>query len=146
MKYSCTVEIDLPIDRVVKLWEEEANFKKWQDGFISIEHLSGTPHTVGATAKIVLEDKRRIELLETIIINNLPREKTALYEHVHMTNRQTTRFEEIGSNKTRYVSEVEYTQFNGWLVKLMARLFPGKFKAQSQKWLQQFKEFAEGNQ
>lgn len=30
------------------------------------------------------------------------------------------------------------------MIKLMAKLFPSKFKGQSQKWMNQFKEFAEG--
>lgn len=143
MKYTCTVEINLPIDKVVQLWENEANFPAWQDGFKSIEHLSGTPNTKDAKSRIILEDRQKIELLETIITNNLPQEKTALYEHIHMTNSQTTRFREINTNKTLYISEVEYLQFNGIMIKIMAKLFPSKFKAQSQKWMDQFKEFAE---
>lgn len=144
MKYTCFVDIDLPIDKTVELWEDKANFKEWQDGFESIELLSGTPDAKGAKSRIVLDDgKRRIELLETILNSDLPNEKTALYEHVHMTNTQTTRFETIEQSKTRYVSVVEYTKFNGFMIKLMAKLFPGKFKEQSQKWMNQFKEFAE---
>ncbi len=145
MKYTCTVDINLPIDKTVELWEDENNFKAWQDGFKSIELLSGTPNTKGAKSKIVLEDNRRIELIETIITSDLPTEKKALYEHIHMTNTQTTRFEAIAEDKTRYISEVEYTKFNGFMIKLMAKLFPGKFKAQSQKWMDQFKDFAENN-
>ena len=144
MKYTCTIEINLPIDQVVQLWKNEDHFKEWQDGFQSIEHLSGAPNSKGARSKIILQDdKRRIELLETIISSNLPQEKKALYEHVHMINTQTTRFEKIKDNKTLYISEVEYTQFNGLMIKLIAKLFPGKFKAQSQKWMNQFKAFAE---
>ena len=143
MKYTCSIEINLPISKVVQLWENEDNFKEWQDGFKSIEHLSGTPHSIGAKSKIILEDKRRIELLETIISTNLPEEKIALYEHIHMTNTQTTRFKKIDSHTTQYISEVEYTKFNGLMIKLMAKLFPSKFKAQSQKWMNQFKAFAE---
>lgn len=143
MKYTCAIQIDLPIKQVVQLWEDENNFKHWQDGFKSMELLSGTHNTKGAKSKIILEDGRRIELIETIIISNLPHEKTALYEHVHMTNTQRTRFKEIETNKTLYTSEVEYTRFNGIMIKLMAKLFPQKFKAQSQKWMDQFKVFAE---
>jgi len=143
MKYTCTIELNLPIDKVVELWENEAHFNQWQDGFQSITHLSETPHTTGAKSKIVYEDNRRIELLETIITANLPDEKTALYEHTHMTNTQTTRFRKIDDNKTQYISEVEYTKFNGLMIKVFAKLFPGKFKGQSQKWMNQFKEFAE---
>ena len=143
MKYSCSIEINLPIAITVALWENQDNFKDWQDGFESIELVSGTHSTIGAKSKIVLNDNRRIELLETIISNNLPMEKIALYEHVHMTNTQTTRFAAINENKTRYTSEVEYLKFNGLMIKVMSKLFPSKFKDQSLKWMQQFKAFAE---
>ncbi len=52
----------------------------------------------------------------------------------HMVNTQTTRFKVIEENKTQYISEVEYTKFNGIMI---------KFKEQNQKWMNQFKEFAE---
>lgn len=143
MKYTCFVEIDAPIEKVVALWENEAHFGEWQDGFESIEHLEGISNTKGSKSKIILEDKMRIELIETIISMNLPKEKIALYEHIHMTNTQISRFETIKDNKTLYTSEVEYIKFNGLMIKLMAKLFPSKFKGQSQKWINQFKEFAE---
>ncbi|WP_452223149.1 hypothetical protein [Lacinutrix chionoecetis] len=73
----------------------------------------------------------------------MPVEKTALYEHSHMTNTQTTRFKQIDENTTQYTSEVEYIKFNGFVIKLMAKFFPSKFKEQSQKWMNQFKAFAE---
>jgi uncharacterized membrane protein len=146
MKYTCTVTINAPIDKVVNLWQNEAHFKDWQDGFESIELLSGEHNAVGSKSKIVLDDNRRIELIETILTNNLPTEKSAIYEHIHMTNTQTSRFIKVDEDTTEYSSEVEYTQFNGFMIKLMAKLFPGKFKGQSQKWMDQFKRFAEQKQ
>ncbi|MBO3697965.1 SRPBCC family protein [Roseivirga sp. E12] len=144
MKYTCSIDIDLPIKRVVELWEDEKYFDKWQDGFQSINHFEGEPHTVGAKSLILLgQGNRKMELTETIISNNLPEEKKALYAHIHMTNTQTTRFQEISPEQTRYISEVEYTKFNGFMPKMMAKLFPGMFKKQSQKWMNQFKVFAE---
>ena len=140
MKYTCTIEIKLPVEKVAELWNNKNYFKEWQDGFKSIERISGIPDTEGAKSKIIFSDKQTIELTETIISSNLPEEKIALYEHIHMTNTQTTRFQAIDDQKTLYVSEVEYTQFNGLMIKLMAKLFPGKFKAQSQKWMKQCPE------
>lgn len=145
MKYTCTIDINLPIDKVVALWSNEAYFKEWQDGFESIELISGTPDTKGAKSKIIFNGKHKMELLETIISNDLPNEKVGLYEHIHMTNTQTSRFIAINEYTTQYISEVEYTKFNGFMIKLMAKLFPGKFKQQSQKWMNQFKKFAETN-
>lgn len=143
MKYTCKVEIDLDIEKVVELWSDEKSFHEWQDGFTSIEHLSGKPNTVGAKSKIIFDNKHHIELLETIQSINLPYEKTGIYEHIHMTNTNKTTFESIGDGKTKYISEVEYIKFNGFMIKVFAKLFPSKFKAQSQKWMNQFKVFAE---
>lgn len=143
MKYRCTVEIDAPLEAVVALWENEKHFAEWQDGFKSITLLEGIANTKGAKSKLVFEDQRRIELIETILSNELPKEKVGLYEHKHMTNTQTTKFEALDSNTTLYISEVHYSKFNGVMIKLFARFFPSKFKQQSQKWMNQFKAFAE---
>lgn len=133
------MDIDLPIEKVVNLGADEKHFEKWQDGFQSIDHFEGQRNSVGAKSRILLEQgKRKMELIETIISNKLPEEKKALYVHIHMTNTQTTQFQEITPNQTRYISKVEYTELNG----LMPKLFPGMFKEQSQKWMNQFKEFA----
>lgn len=129
---------------VIALWEDEANFEFWQDGFVSIELVSGVKNSVGAISHICIQQgKMKIELKETLLVNNLPLEKTARYVHKHMINTQTTRFEMVNEDVTRYISEVEYTYFNGLTLKIMAKLFPNKFKAQSQKWMLQFKKFAE---
>lgn len=143
MKYTCSIEINGSIEKVVALWEDENNFKEWQDGFESIELLEGVADAVGAKSKIIFQGKNRMELIETIISNDLPEEKVALYEHIHMTNTQATRFESLGKNKTLYISEVHYTKFSGFMIKMIAKLFPSKFKGQSQKWMNQFKIFAE---
>ncbi len=145
MKYECRTIINLPIDKVASLWTNENYFDKWQDGFQSIELLGGHMNTVGAKSKIILDGDQYIELIETILIQDLPKEKKALYEHKHITNTQHTRFVSKGEHQTEFISEVEYTQFNGWMIKIIAKLFPGKFKAQSQKWMDQFKAFAESH-
>ena len=87
--------------------------------------------------------KRQIELIETITVNNLPQEFSGTYEAKQMTNTMTNRFTSLDENKTRYQAEIEYTDFNGFMVKLMAFLMPWMFKKQTQKWLDQFKAFAE---
>ena len=144
MKYKCTVEINSPIEKVVNLWSDEDHFEKWQDGFHSIECIEGEANSVGAKSRILLQQgKKKMELIETILTNDLPNEKKAMYEHIHMTNTQTTKFESVSEGRTLYISEVEYTKFNGFIPNLMAKFFPSVFKKQSQKWMNQFKMFAE---
>jgi uncharacterized membrane protein len=144
MKFTCSVEINKPVEKVLELFDNTKNLKEWQDGFVSLEHLSGQPGEPGAKSKLIYKiGKREIELIETISIKNLPQEFSALYETKTMTNTMTNRFIPIGEEKTKYETEIEYTSFNGIMPKIMAFLMPGVFKKQTQKWLDQFKIFAE---
>jgi len=122
------------------LFENPDNLKEWQDGFISIESISGTHGEIGAKSKLIYE---KLELIETILRNELPEEFKATYEHKHMVNTMSCRFKKIDSNMTRFEQEIHYTKFNGFVIKLMVKLFPRMFKKQVQKWLDQFKAFVE---
>jgi len=143
-QFTCTVEIGLPLDRVIELFDNVDNLKEWQDGFVSFEHLSGTPGEPGAKSKMIYKvGKREIELIETIIVKCLPREFTGKYEAKSMVNTMTNRFTSIEDKKIRYDAEIEYTKFNGIIPKLIGLFMSGVFRKQTQKWLVQFKEFAE---
>src|SRR5580692_1547369 len=100
MNHECTVDINAPVDKVVALFNDPNNLKEWQDGFVSYEHISGTPRTVGAKAKVnFVNGSRKIELVETIQVMNLPSEMKALYEHPHMSNTMTHYFTSLPDNK-----------------------------------------------
>ncbi len=140
MKFTCHADINVPIHTVIALFENPINWKEWQDGFISIEPIGGIPGEVGSKSKLTYDE---LELIETIIRNELPEEFKATYEHKHMVNTMSCKFMKIDPNITQFEQEIHYTKFNGSLPKLMARLFPGMFKKQVQKWLNLFKTFAE---
>ena len=82
-------------------------------------------------------------LTETVTENNLPNSFEASYYHKHMDNTMKCTFTEINENQTRYEYEFEYTRINWFLPKLMAILFPSMYRKQGEKWMQQFKVFAE---
>ncbi len=140
MQFTCHTDINAPMHIVIALFENPDNLKEWQDGFISIEPISGTPGEVGATAKLRYE---KLELIETILRNELPKEFKANYEHKHMVNTMSCKFIKMDTGVTRLEQEIHYTKFNGFLPKLLVKLFPGIFKKQVQKWLNQFKTFVE---
>ena len=144
MKFSCHVDIDKPIDRVIELFDNPNNMKEWQDGFVSFTHISGEQGQPGAISKVRYKmGKREFDLIETVTVRNLPHEFSGTYEHVHMTNHMSNKFEKLGEDKTRWTANIEYTKLNGFMPKLMAFIMPGMFKKQTQKWLNQFKDFAE---
>lgn len=144
MKFTCTVEINRELDRVIELYQDRNHLREWQDGFVSVEDVSGIPGEPGSKSKFVYKGGgKEFDLIETIIVNDLPREFNGLYEAKAMVNTMKTRFFKISSDKTRLESEIEYTAFNGIIPKMMSWLFPGLFKKQTQKWLDQFKDFVE---
>jgi len=145
MKFQCHVDIDAPRAQVVKLFDSIDNLKEWQDGFESFETIAGQQGEVGAKAKITyIMRGKPMELIETITVKDLPREFSGTYEHVHMDNSMRNVFEELGDGtRTRYTAHVEYTALKSFMVRVMAKLFPGMFKKQVQKWLDQFKAFVE---
>ena len=145
MKFTCFVDIDLPVDRVIELFDNPDNLVEWQDGFVSFEHISGTPGQPGAKSKLTYKmGKRNMDLIETINVRNLPEEFSGTYEGKSMLNTMSNRFSEFNTGVTRYEAEVEYLEFRGFMIKVMAFLMPGMFKKQVQKWMNQFKAFAEG--
>lgn len=142
MKYSQEIIIQLPREEVIRKMEKPENFKFWQKGFISYKHISGNPGEEGARSKLAYNmNGRKIEMIETIIKSNLPKELHTTYEAKGVYNIQKNYFEEESNTSTRWVSYSEF-QFSGFM-KLIGKLMPGTFKKQSLQFMKDFKAFAE---
>ncbi len=143
MKYSQSIDINLPRKRVIELFDNPDNLHKWQPGLLKFEHISGGPGKPGAKSRILYKmGKRETEMIETITLRELPEKFHATYETNGVLNIQENYFEEIDTNATRWTSVSEF-RFSNFAMKLMGWLMPGAFKKQSYKFMQQFKEFAE---
>ena len=144
MKYSGSIDIDKPRNKVVELFADPTNLKEYQDGFVKKELMSGKEGEDAAVSKMYYKyGKRDMELTETIIANRLPDSFESSYHHEHMDNTMKCKFVALNDNQTRYEYEYEYTRISWILPKLLAILFPGTYRKQGEKWMKQFKEFAE---
>ncbi|MFY0630713.1 MAG: SRPBCC family protein [Flavobacteriaceae bacterium] len=144
MQFTCTVTINKPQQIVADFFADPTYLKEYQEGFQRKELLSGNVGEVGAVSKLYYQNgKRKMELEETIVKNDLPNEFLAEYFHTHTENTMRSTFTAINDNETRYDAEIHYTKFKGAIVKVMAFLFPSFFKKQVQKWLMNFKIFVE---
>lgn len=142
MKYTTEVEIDLPVDRVVGLFDNPDNLPLWMDGFDRIEPVRGAAGTPGSVSRLIFKQgKREMIMTETIEKHDLPSELTCVYEARGVTNRNTTRFEDLGG-RTLYRTENEF-KFSNLPMKVFSWIMPGAFKKQSLKYMTAFKEFAE---
>lgn len=142
LKYNTEVVITLPRERVIALFDDPANMKHWQPGFISFEPISGTPGQPGAKSRLKYKmGNREIEMIETITKRALPDEFNGIYEAKGVYNEQVNRFIALDDNRTKWVSESLF-EFSGFM-KLIGWLMPASFKKQSQKYLDLFRDFAE---
>ena len=143
MKYSNEVIIKQPLDRVIELFDSEENLFKWQTELISFEHVSGEKGEVGAKSKLKYKmGKREVEMIETITVIDLPREFSGIYEAKGVWNEVKNYFEVIDENTTKWHSDCQF-KFSGFMI-IIAFFMPDTFIKQSQKYLNQFKAFAEG--
>lgn len=141
MKYECIIDIELPRDRVIALFDNTENLFKWQRGLKAFEPLEGEPGQVGAKSLMRFRHgKKDIELIETITQRDLPERFAGTYETKGVFNLVDNRFEATGEHRTRWVSNVEF-EFQGFM-RLMG-LFRGMFCKQSLSYMQDFKNFAE---
>ncbi|HLA68422.1 MAG TPA: SRPBCC family protein [Bacteroidota bacterium] len=142
MKYTNEVIINLPVRKVVQLFDNPDNMKKWMPGLLSFEPISGKPGQPGAKSRLKFKMKNRdVELIETVTARNLPEEFSGTYEWKGMFNIVKNKFISIDENTTRHVAENEF-QFSG-MMKLFGLVMTGAFKKRSQEYLDLFKSFAE---
>ncbi len=144
MKFTCSVTVNLPRPRVIELFDNPDNMKHWQDGFISFTHKEGEPGQPGAMSIVKYSiNGREMELTERVEVRNLPEEFSGSYESKYTFNYMKNTFHEIDLRTTRWDAEIEYTRMSGIMMKVMSWVAPGMFKKQTQKWMDQFKAFAE---
>ena len=142
MKYTSDLLIELPVSRVIELFDSFENLQKWQPGLISFEHLSGVPGAPGAKTLLAYDTKgRREEMIETIITRDLPDEFTATYEAKGVMNWVSNRFVEEGGDRTRWLMENEF-RFSG-IMRVASVFMRGMIAKQTLADMTRFKEFAE---
>lgn len=145
MKYTNEVEINKPLEEVIRLFDNPDNLSKWMEGLQSFEHISGTPGQPGAKSKLKFKvGKREMVLIETVTVRNLPKEFTGTYESENSKgalNIVRNEFVKLSPAKTKYISESEF-QYKGFMA-IIAVLMKGAFKKQSLKYITNFKNFAE---
>ncbi len=144
MKFTNTVIINRPIEEVFNLFKNPKYLGEYQNGFLKKELINGIEGEVGSVSRMYY--KNDMVITETILVSNFPEEFSGNYHHKHMDNTMKCNFVALSESSTKYDSEVEYTAFRGFLPKLLAFLFPNMFKKQVQKWMDNFKAFAEGNE
>ncbi|MGE5356149.1 MAG: SRPBCC family protein [Deltaproteobacteria bacterium] len=144
MKYSIDITINRPINEVIETFKNPDEMKNWMKGLVSFEPLDDNFGNPGSKSLLVFQSgKRKLKMMETVLVNNLPHEFTASYKAKNVFNIVGNSFEEIGPEKTKYITNQEF-KFTG-LMKIAYFFMKPAFKKQSYKFLHDFKEYVEKN-
>ncbi len=147
VKYSEEIVINANIDTVVALFDNPYNMKEYMEGFENYKLLEGKINEVGAKAEIIInfvepgKEEQKIVMIEEIVTNNLPLEKTIIYTANGVYNIVNNRIIKISETQTKFINEQEF-RFNGYM-KIIGFFMPSAFRQQSRVYLQNFKAFVE---
>ncbi|MEV4101180.1 SRPBCC family protein [Nonomuraea sp. NPDC049649] len=153
MKYTVSIEIALPREKVAQLLADPAHMPKWLRGLVLHEPISGEHGQVGTKSRVVMQmGNQKMEATETITrrepadLREIPKETVVHFEREivgkGMWNAARERLIEAGPETTLWESENEY-RFDRLLMRLVALMMPGAFRKQSLRHMQDFKAFAE---
>jgi hypothetical protein len=143
MKYTCSIDIHLPRERVVALFDDRANYKRWMPGLKSLERLSGVPGEVGSVHRLTFVwGKREMAMTETVADRQLPDRVDLVYESPGSRNPSSHRFTALGPDLTRYEQESRF-ESDKLMWKLMWLVMPGWFRKHTLMYMNAFKSFAE---
>lgn len=153
MKYTNSIEIALPRERVAQLLADPAHLPKWLRGVVLHEPVKGMHGQLGTESRVVMQSgRRKIECTETITrrepadLHGIPKGSVVHFDReivgAGMWSAVRDRLTEAGPDATLWESESEY-RFNSLLMRLVGLLIPGSFHKQSQQHMQDFKAFAE---
>jgi carbon monoxide dehydrogenase subunit G len=136
MKYRQEISIDAPIEKVLALFDDPESQKYSHPGLVGVEHVSGAPGQPGA--KSVLK-YGAFDLIETVLVRDLPGEFTGSYKVPGMSNTMKSSFSSLGEGKTKYTIEMDYK------FETAMEVMPGKLEEQTHRYLELFKEFVENH-
>lgn len=153
MRYTTSIEIDVPRETVVQLLSEPAHLPKWLRGLELHEPVNGVHGQLGTTSRVVFQmGKQRMEVTETITrrdpaeLHAMPSSVVVHYDREIAGNglwqAQRDRITEAGPQTTLWESDSEF-RFDGLLMRLVGRVMPRSFRKQSRQVMEDFKAFAE---
>lgn len=142
MEYTTEVAINLPLEKVISLYDNTDNAYRWQPGLKDIRKLSGEDRSQGARYRMVYEGRRSdLVVEETVLTRRLPEEYTTVIRSPGVNNTVQNLFMRSDAGTTRWRT-VNHFQFRG-VMKWMAPFMKQAFRSNTLLSMERFKMYAE---
>ena len=143
MNYQTVIEINAPREKIVETFLNIDALQNWQPSLVNFELMQeGDPNKVGAKMKQTHNmNGRVVEMVQTITKMDPPEFFSATYEADKVWNLIDNQFIALDDTTTRWVVDNEFKC--GGFIAVLAFLFPGMFKKQTQQFMSYFKDYVE---
>ncbi|ARN76551.1 hypothetical protein BST97_00210 [Nonlabens spongiae] len=143
--------VELPIDKVMELFQKQEYFKEWQKGLVSFKNITPLIGQVGSKREMKIKlAGTSITMEEEILKTDLPHAWEAVYRSKGVRNFQYNRFREseittsTSTKKVTIWNSRSIFKFTGFM-RLIARSKPDLFQKQTISFMKDFKTFAENH-
>lgn len=142
--YDSEIIVDKPLQEAWAVAQDEAKMADWLPGFQKVEHVSGTPGTVGAVSNVYFITDGEEMMIQETITELTPNESIAMNFTSDFMNMEYKLNMSTVDDKTKIVSNT-VAKGNGLLSKSMMALAGSSIKAQEETNLANLKKAIEEN-
>ena len=142
--YDCEIIVNKSIAESWAVTQDEEKLKDWLPTIQKVEHISGTPGTVGAISDVYFEADGEIMIIRETITDLVPEKSISMTYTSDFMNMDYTLNMSADNGKTK-INTSTATEGNGMISKSMMVLIAGSIKAQEETNLANLKKTIESN-
>ena len=142
--YDCEIMVNKPVAESWAVTQDEEKLKDWLPTIQKIEHISGTPGTVGAVSDVHFDNDGEIMTIRETITELIPEESISMtYTSDFMDMDYTLNM--TSDNGQTKISTSTIAEGNGMFSKSIMALIGGSIEAQEETNLANLKKTIESN-
>lgn len=142
--YECEIMVEKTIDESWAVLQDTEKLSEWLPGFQKIEHISGTPGTVGAVSKVYFDNNGESMNIQETITDIVPNESISMkYESDFMDMDYKLIITSV--NGQTKINSITTAEGNGIISKSIMALMGSSLKQQEETNLSNLKKTIEQN-
>ncbi|NAS11864.1 SRPBCC family protein [Poritiphilus flavus] len=144
VSYNCEIMVNKPVAESWAVTQDEEKLSAWLPGFQKIEHISGSPGTVGAVSDVYFENDGKQMTIRETITEIVPNESISMSYESDFMNMDYKMAMTSVDGKTK-ISSSTTAAGNGVFSRSMMAFIGGTFKSQEETNLTKLKKTIEQN-
>ena len=144
ISYDCEIEVNKPVAEAWAVTQDEEKLKDWLPTIQKVEHISGTPGTVGAVSNVYFDNDGQMMSIKETITDIVPEKSISMTYESDFMNMDYTLNMTSANGKTK-INTSTTTEGTGIISKSMMVLIAGSIEAQEETNLANLKKTIEGN-